>query len=212
MTRVIWGTAGGRFYETGADRGVLYVGSTPGVAWDGLISVSEAPSGGDPQPYYLDGYKYINIAAAEEFEASLTAFSSPFEFGVCDGIRRLHNGLFITQQPRASFGLSYRTLVGNEIEGTDHAYKLHLVYNALAKPSGRSNNTISDSPDPTQLSWDISSRPPLATGYRPTAHLVVDSREADPAVLAELEDLLYGVEFVNPRLPTQAEIISLFAG
>lgn len=210
MTRVVWGNVGERYYETGADRGVLYVGDTPGVGWNGLTSVSESPTGGDPRPYYVDGFKYSNLAAAEEFEATLTAFSSPAEFAPCDGTGQIANGLFITQQPRRPFGLSYRTLVGNDTQSTDHGYKVHLVYNALAKPSTRANATVSDSPDPSKLSWGITAQPPRLTGYRPSAHLVIDSRDADPEVLATLEDLLYGVEFIDPRLPTQQEIITLF--
>lgn len=210
MARLVWGSVGERFYEAGADRGVLYVGSAAGVAWNGLTSVKESPSGGDPQPYYIDGYKYINIAAAEEFEATLEAFSSPKEFAPCDGTGQIANGLFITQQPRQQFNLSYRTRVGNDVAGTDLGYKLHLIYNALAAPSSRDNNSIGDKPDPNKLSWDITVRPPRLTGYKPSAHLVIDSRTALSADLTALETILYGQDFIDPRFPTQAEVITLF--
>lgn len=211
MTRVTWGDAGQRFYEAGADRGVLYVGTDAGVPWNGLTAVRENPSGGEPEPYYIDGFKYINLAAAEEFEAEIQAFSSPAAFGVCDGTESIANGLFITQQRRREFNLCYRTMLGNDVDGLDHGYKLHLVYNALAKPASRENRTISDSPEPVGLSWEISSRPPRSSGYRPTAHMVVDSRSTPPDLLAELEDFLYGTEFDNPIMPTQAALIAMFS-
>lgn len=210
MTRVTWGDAGQRFYEAGADRGVLYVGADAGVAWNGLTAVRESPSGGQPEPYYIDGYKYINLATAEEFEATIDALSSPAAFGVCDGTASIANGLFITQQRRQEFNLCYRTMLGNDIDGLEHAYKLHLVYNALAKPATRDNQTLSDSPEPIGLSWGVTTAPPRITGYRPTAHMVVDSRTTPSELLAELEDLLYGTEFDPPTLPTQANLIAMF--
>lgn len=212
MSRLVWGTIGERFYELGVDLAVLYVANNPGVSWNGLTAVSEAPSGGDPEPYYIDGFKYANLAAAEEFAATLEAFSSPAEFAPCDGVGQIANGLFITQQPRLSFGLCYRTLIGNDLEGADHGYKLHLVYNALASPSARARATISSSPELVKLSWGITAKPPVLSGYRPSSHLVIDSRTTDPTILASLEDLLYGLAFIDPRLPTQQEVITLFGG
>lgn len=211
MTRLDWNAPGTRYYETGVDRGVLYVGSDPGVAWTGLISVSENPSGGEPKPFYIDGIKYLNLSTAEEFEANLSAFSSPAEFGPCDGVRSIQNGLFVTQQSRKQFGLTYRTKVGNDTQGVDHAYKIHLVYNALSGPSNRASNTESESPDPTTFQWNITTLAPAITGYRPTAHLVVDTRYTDPEVLLELEDLLYGNESGAPSLPTPDELIVIFS-
>ena len=210
MTRITWGDAGQRFYEAGADRGVLYIGTDAGVPWNGLTSVRENPSGGQPDPYYIDGFKYINLAMAEEFEATIEAFSSPAAFGVCDGTMSIANGLFITQQRRQEFNLCYRTLLGNDADGLDHGYKLHLVYNALAKPSDRDNQTIGDSPEPTGLSWDITTAPPRLSGYRPTAHLVVDSRTTPAELLQDLEDLLYGSSLGPATLPPQADLIALF--
>jgi hypothetical protein len=144
VARLDWSAIGERFYETGIDRGVLYVGED-GFVWPGLISITESPSGGDAKPFYLDGIKYLNISAAEEFEGTINAFFAPAEFNACDGTVSVHNGLFATQQPRKPFGLSYRTRVGNDIDGAEHAYKVHLVYNALAAPSERENSTLNDS-------------------------------------------------------------------
>ena len=211
MTKLTWGAAGERFFEAGVDRGVLYVPGLAGVSWNGLKAVKEAPTGGEPKPYYIDGFKYANIASAEEFQASIEAFSSPSEFSVCDGTVQLAVGLFVTQQPRKSFGLSYRTLIGDDLTGLGLGYKIHLVYNALAAPAGRDNSTMTQSLDPLELSWDISTRPPAAAfGYKPTAHLVIDSRKVDPDLLAVLEGYLYGANGLLPSLPTPAQIISQF--
>jgi hypothetical protein len=211
MPRLVWGAVGERYFETGVDRGVLYVGSDPGVAWNGLISVSESPSGGDPKPYYLDGIKYLNIAAAEEFEATLDAFSAPREFGPCDGMASIQNGLIATQQPRKSFGLSYRTLIGNDLDGAEHGYRIHLVYNALAEPSQRSHKTYGDQLDVADFSWSITTLPPSITGYKPTAHLIVDSTLADPDVLISVENILYGDNSHSARMPAPDELTALFA-
>lgn len=211
MSRLNWGTVGERYYETGIDRGVLYIDAMSGVAWNGLVSVSESPSGGEPQPYYVDGFKFINIASAEEYTATIQAFSSPSEFGVCDGMVSISNGLFVTQQPRKSFGLCYRTKLGNDVDGLDHGYKLHLVYNALAAPSSRDNATITDSTEPSELSWAITTRPPLLTSYKPTAHLIIDSRKTAPALLVSVENILYGSISLSSRLPDPTELIALFS-
>lgn len=211
MTRLIWGADGERSFEAGVDRGVLYVPGLAGVPWNGLKAVKESPSGGDPQPYYLDGLKYANISSAEEFHATLDAFSSPPEFAVCDGRVQLAAGLFATEQPRKSFDLSYRTRVGNDINGVDGGYKIHLVYNALAAAAGRENSTLTGSIDPMGLSWDISTRPPRVQGYKPTAHLVIQTRDLDPVKLGALETVLYGDEATTPSLPSQSEIVGLLA-
>lgn len=210
MPRVTWDAVGERFYEIGVDRGVLYPTSALGIAWSGLISVSETPSGGEPRPFYIDGIKYVNISAAEEFEAAIGAFSSPSEFSACDGVSRIQNGLLVTNQPRKPFGLSYRSNLGNDTDGMDHAYKIHLVYNALAAPSQRANNTIDDSVNPSIFNWSITTLPPAITGYKPTAHLVIDSRYTDPAKLSEIEDLLYGTVATSSSLPTPDELIAIF--
>ena len=210
MAVLVWGNVGERYFETGVDRGVLFPKTGPGVAWNGLVSVSEAPTGGEPRPYYLDGFKYLNLATAEEFAATIDAFSSPTEFDKCDGTASIHNGLFITQQPRESFGLSYRTRVGNDTDGADFGYKIHLVYNALAAPSTRTNSTLNDSPAPITFSWGITTAPPPITGFKPSAHFVIDSRKTPASVLSLIEGVLYGSASSNPRLPDVEELMDLF--
>lgn len=211
MARLSWDSVGKRFYEAGVDRGVLYVGALPGVPWTGLISVAEFPSGGEPKAYYIDGMKYLNISSAEEFGATIEAFDSPSEFAQCDGIAPIQNGLFVTQQPRKSFGLSYRTKIGNDVDGLKYAYKIHLVYNALAAPSSRANRSIGQSAEASTFSWSVTTLAPKITGYKPTAHLVIDSRSTSSTVLASVEDILYGTDASAPRLPTPDELIAIFS-
>jgi hypothetical protein len=174
MTRLNWDVVGERTFETGVDRGVLYVDGSDGVPWNGLISVSESPSGADLSEYYIDGIKYLQLLAGEEFTATIDAFTYPDEFASCDGTRSVGNGLFVTQQPRKGFSLSYRSQVGNDVDGISHGYKIHVVYNALAAPSARQRNSLSDSIAPLNFSWQISTKPPRFAGYKPTAHLVID--------------------------------------
>lgn len=210
MSRLTWGAPTERFFESGVDRGVLYVGAAAGVPWNGLVSVSESPTGGDPKPAYIDGYKFRNVASFEEFEATLEAFAAPKEFAPCDGSLSIQNGLIATQQPRRSFDLSYRTKVGNAVEGLDHAYKIHLVYNALAAPAQRNNATLSDSQGLNALSWSLTTLPPSVTGYKPTAHWIIDSRDAPSGLLTAIEDILYGTAVAAPRMPLVSELISMF--
>lgn len=210
MTRLDWNAVGSRFYEMGVDRGVLYVGSDPGVAWTGLLSVAESPNGGEARPYYLDGEKYLNLSTAEEFAATVTALGAPKEFDICDGRRSIQNGLIVTHQPRVQFGLSYRTRIGNDIQGIDHGYKIHLVYNALAGPADRSHASLGAEANPSSLGWSITTLAPTITGYKPTAHLVVDSRYTDPDVLSAVEGVLYGDDAVNASLPSPDDLIAIF--
>ncbi len=210
MTQLSWGSTGNRYFEAGVDRGVLYVGANPGVAWNGLKAVNEAPTGGEPKPYYIDGFKYLNVASTEEYAATLEAFTSPPEFGVCDGTVGLQAGLFATQQPRKQFHLSYRTRVGNDVEGAEHGSKIHLVYNALAKPSSRNNQTVGGTVSPLGLSWGITTNPPKATGFKPTAHFIIDSRYTPVSIMSLIEGVLYGSNTTNPRIPTVAELITMF--
>lgn len=212
MSRIQWGTVSERYFEAGVDRGVLFVGANAGVPWNGLQSVNESVSGGEAQPFYMDGIKYLNIAADEEFAATLNAISAPAEFGPCDGSNEIANGLFITQQRRLPFGLTYRTKVGNDIDGIDHGYKLHLVYDALAAPSSRNNQSLGANPSPMSLSWAITTTPDRIPGRKPSAHLVVDSRKTPALILSDLEDFIYGTESTEPSLPTTAELITLFGG
>jgi len=210
MTRLMWNAVGERTFEAGVDQGILFIEGIDGVPWNGLVAVSESPSGGDITPYYIDGIKYLNHVANEEFEATIEAYTYPEEFAQCEGVSLVKNGLFATQQPKKSFGLAYRTKVGNDVDGVDHAYKIHLVYNAMAEPTDRPNNTISDSVDPFNFSWDIVTKPPTFTSYKPTAHFVIDSRDV-PSILIELvEDILYGSDASASRLPPVSELLFIF--
>jgi hypothetical protein len=188
----------------------LYLPDEIGVPWTGLISVSESPSGGDPQPFYYDGIKYSNLASSEEFEATIEAFACPVEFYACEGRVAIQNGLFATQQPRRTFGISYRTLIGNDVSA-DAGYKIHLVYNALASPGEKTYTTISaDKTDAATFQWGLTAIPPVLTGLRPTAHFVVDSLHTPEALLATFEGLLYGSDVNDPYLPTAQFVYDLF--
>lgn len=214
MAQISWGKVGDRFFEAGVDRGVLYAPGHDGVPWNGLVSVKENVVGGEAQPFYIDGFKYINLSASEEFAATIDAFAAPAEFGACDGTVSISNGLFITQQPRVPFGFSFRTKVGNDGDGTDHGYKIHLVYDALAAPSSRENKTLSQSTDLNTLSWEITTAPPLLVGYRPTAHFVIDTRDILPdnwRLLGTIESMLYGDSEGNAYLPSQSDLVTLFS-
>lgn len=210
MPRLTWDAYGTRFFESGVDRGVLYTADDPGVSWSGLVSVAENPSGGEPRAFYQEGIKYLNIAAAEEFEATINALSAPREFDPCDGNVHIQNGLYVTQQRRQPFSFSYRTMIGNDADGADHAYKIHLVYNALAAPTQAARNSRGSTADPSVFSWAITTLPPSITGYKRTAHLVIDSRYADPEVLSTFEDIIYGTEADFPSLPNPDDVIGLF--
>lgn len=209
MPKMEWGAVGQRFFETGIDRGVLYPLLGMGVPWDGLVSVTEKAAGGEPKPYYYDGFKYLNLSADQEFEATISAYSAPRQFDKCDGSAAIQNGLLITQQRRESFGFSYRTRIGNDVDGATHGYKIHLVYNALAGPSDREHQSLNDSVSPMTLSWSITTAPPQITGYKPSAHLVIDSRYTPPALLAEVEAMLYGTDDADPYLPDQQDLMDL---
>ncbi|QFG14388.1 minor tail protein [Arthrobacter phage Sloopyjoe] len=209
MVALSWGDAGKKFFETGIDRGVLYVGDTA-VPWNGLTAVSENPSGGTANPYYMNGLQYLNRPTMEEYEASIESFSKPSELESCVGKRSIR-GLTIDQQPKKSFGFSYRTKIGNDIDGIDHGYKIHLVYNAQAKAPKVQNETLTDSPDLVSYSWDISAVPQRVDGYLPTAHFVIDSTRTNPGLLALLEGYLYGSDGVEPRLITPDQLKAMFA-
>lgn len=211
MTKLVWGAAGSRQYETGIDQAVFYPASgAAGVVWNGIISLSESPNGGELVPYYIDGFKYLNSPAPSEFSATLTAFGAPDEFAACEGLVSTGTGLIFGYQPRLSFGLAYRTKIGND-QTSDLGYKIHLVYQASVVPSERSYQTISNSANPLNLSWAISIKPLEITGQKPTAKLTLDSTKAVPSKLATVEGWLYGTASTAPRLPTPAEIISALA-
>lgn len=215
MSKITWDNTGERFYETGVSNGVLYpLGSTgyeTGVAWNGLTAVNESPEGAEANPQYADNIKYVNLIGAENFNCTIEAFTYPDEFGPCDGFVELAPGVSASGQARKPFGFSYQTRVGNDVEGVDLGYKIHLVYGAQAQPSEKSNASINESPEAMTMSWECSTTPAPLTGHRPTAHLIVDSRTTEPADLAALELLLYGgTEPENtPRLPLPDEVVTL---
>lgn len=222
MSRIVWDQTGKRFYETGIDRGVLYPlninGTYPlGVPWNGLSNVTESPSGAEASPVYADNIKYLNLVSAEDFGASIEAYTYPDEFAECDGSAELTPGVMIGQQNRKTFGLCYRSLLGNDLEGTEYGYKLHLVYGALAAPSEKAYQTVNDSPEAIALSWEITTTPVSVAGFKPTAILTIDSTKVDAAKLAALEDILYGknavgeVPAVAARLPFPDEVTTLMA-
>lgn len=210
MTRLNWDAIGKRFFEAGVDRGVLYVAGLTPVPWTGLISVSESPSGGEATPYYIDGVKYLNVASSTEFEATISAFTYPDEFQACEGVEEVDNGLFTTQGRRETFSLAYRTMVGNDTDGPEHGYKLHIVYDALAAPTQLDYNTLGDNPSPLNFSWKITTKPALISGRKPNAHFVIDSRKTPSTLLSTIEDILYGSDLEDARLPTAQELVDLF--
>jgi len=215
--KIVWDKTGERFYETGVDRGVLYVqddqGKYPkGVAWNGLTGVTESPTGAEPNPLYADNIKYLNLFSVEEFEANIEAYTYPEEFEECDGSAELTPGVTLGQQPRKTFGLCYRTKLGNDLEGEDYGYKLHLIYGAKAAPSDKGYETINDTPDAITFSWDVTTTPVPVTGFKPTALLVVDSTKVNAEALATLENILYGTDNLDPYLPLPDEVAALFTG
>ena len=216
MAKLVWDKTGDRLYETGVKNGVLYIPTagvySKGVAWNGLTAVTESPSGAEATALYADDTKYLSLMSAEEFGATIEAYTYPDEFAACDGSAELADGVMIGQQNRSTFGLCYKTTIGNDTEGNDHGYKLHIIYGAQAKPSERAYASINDSPEAITFSWEITTTPVNVTGAKPTASLVIDSTKADPSKLAALEDILYGKDGEpgnEPRLPLPDEIKSL---
>lgn len=231
MSRIKWDQIGARLYETGVDRGVLYVPDTAGAyntgfAWNGLTGVTESPSGAETSPQYADNIKYLNLVSAEEFGATIEAFTYPKEFAQFDGTATARAGVFLGQQPRRAFGLSYRTLLGNDLKATEFGYKLHLVYGCLAAPTEKGYATVNDSPEAITFSWELTTTPVAVTNHKPTALLTIDSTQVSLTALANLETILYGKDAVAddpgttavetaaavaPRLPLPDEIIGMFA-
>ena len=213
MSKIVWDQTGQRLYETGVKQGVLYVqenGVYPkGVAWNGLTAVTESPSGAEPTPLYADDIKYLNLMSNEEFGATIEAYSYPDEFAACDGSAELTTGVVIGQQARKTFGMSYKTTLGNDVEGNDYGYKLHLIYGGLAAPSEKGYSTINDSPEAITFSWEISTTPVSVEGHKPTASITIDSTKVDATKLAALETILYGSEDAEPRLPLPDEILTI---
>lgn len=213
MSKIVWDKIGEHFYETGVDHGVLYVSSgasyATGVAWNGLTAVNESPSGAESSAQWADNIKYLNLVSAEEFGATIEAFYSPVEFDVCDGTVEAAPGMMIGQQSRKTFGFVYRTKLGNDQTGQDYGYKLHLIYNCTAAPSERSYATVNDSPEAATLSWEVTTTAVDVPGYKPTASITIDSTRAVPSNLRKLENILFGTETTEPRLPLPAEVLSI---
>lgn len=211
MTRLEWNAPGERLFEAGVDRGVLYVPGFVGVPWNGLISVKESSTGGAPTPYYLDGVKYLNRAAREEFQGTIDAFASPEVFDLCDGTISPYRGLSLHQQKRLKFNFCYRTGVGNDVDSLEHGYQIHLVYNALAAPSTRDRGTWSDSTAPMTLSWAFTTSPDKSSPeYRNVSHISFNSTKIEVELLNELESILYGDAQNNARMLTLAELLAAF--
>lgn len=216
MSKLVWDQAGERLYENGVEQGVVYPqgasGTYPkGVAWNGLISVTESPSGAEATPIYADNKKYGNMTSAEDFGANVEAYTYPEEFAECDGSSEIAPGVMIGQQNRKVFGLSYKTKIGNDTNGNKHGYKLHLVYGALAAPSEKGYSTINDSPEAIVLSWELTTTPVEVEGHDPTASLTIDSTKTDKTKLTAIEKILYGDADVEARLPLPDEITTLMA-
>lgn len=214
MSKIAWDLTGERLWETGLDRGVLYVRDNEakypaGVPWNGLISVTEGVSGGEANPFYADNTKYANVMSNEEFNPSIEAYMSPVEFDECDGSKEIASGISIGQQARKVFGMSYRTKIGNDVDDADHGYKIHLVYGAQAAPSEKARQTINESPELMTLSWECTTTPVEVTGAKPTAHLTINSTTVAPEKLAALEAILYGSESEEARLPLPDEVVTL---
>lgn len=218
MAAITWDATGERLYETGVDHGVLYpIDSsgvyTNGVAWNGLTGVTESPSGAEATALYADNIKYLSLYSAEEFGATIEAYTYPDEFAECDGSASLATGVAIGQQNRKIFGLSYRTVVGNDVDANNHGYKLHLIYGAMASPSEKAYATINDSPEAITFSWEITTTPVNVTGFKPTATIIIDSTKANATDLKTLEDILYGAgeEEEAPRLPLPDEVKTIMS-
>lgn len=212
--RLTWDDAGKRLYETGVKQGVIYPqddnGAYPkGVAWNGLTAVTESPEGAEPTPLYADDIKYLNLLSTEEFKATVEAYTYPDEFAECDGSGSLVEGVTIGQQDRKTFGLSYRTSLGNDVKGNEYGYKLHIVYGCLAAPSEKAYATVNDSPEAITFSWEVSTTPVNVTGFKPTASLVLDSVKLGAAKMKAIEDVLYGSSAAEARLPLPDEIKSI---
>jgi hypothetical protein len=219
MPKLVWDATGSKTYETGVDHGVLYIPTnlgvySTGVPWNGLTGVTESPGGADASPQYADNIKYLNLIAAETFGGTIEAFTYPDEFAEFDGLAVPQPGVFVGQQGRKPFGLSYRTILGNDTEGEAHGYKLHLLYGCQAAPSEKAYTTVNDSPEALTFSWELSTTPVPVTGLKPTASLTIDSSQVDADALSDLEDALYGTggsPGTVAHLPLPDEVIAMFA-
>ena len=216
MAKLVWDQTGERLYETGVKNGVLYVQSSTGtypkgVAWNGLTAVTQSPSGAEATALYADDMKYLNLYSAEEFGATVEAYTYPDEFAACDGSAELADGVFVGQQARKAFGMVYKTVIGNDTENNKHGYKIHIIYGAMASPSEKAYATINDSPEAITFSWELTTTPVSVEGFEPTAYIEIDSTKADPTKLAALEAKLFGSVESEAQLPLPDEIKTLMA-
>ena len=216
MSKLTWDNIGERLFETGVKQGVLYpIQSdgkyTKGVAWNGLTAVTESPSGAEATPLYADDIKYLNLLSNEDFGATIEEYTNYDEFAECDGSAELATGVMIGQQKRKVFGLCYRTTIGNDVDGNDHGYKLHLIYGCLAAPSEKAYSTINDSPEAITFSWEVTTTPVNVEGFKPTSQITIDSTKADPTKLAALEAVLYGGAETEAKLPLPDEVATLMS-
>lgn len=214
MAKLVWDEVGKRTYETGVDKGVLYVQDAEGaygkgVAWNGLTAVNESPSGAEPTPLYADNIKYLELTSKEEYGATIEAYTYPDEFEACDGSAEIGEGVVIGQQSRKVFGLCYRTVKGNDVKNNDYGYKIHLVYGCKAKPAQKNYQTINDSPEAITFSWEVSTTPVEVEGFKPTATVTIDSTKVTSEKLKAVEDALYGTESVEPKLLLPSEILAI---
>lgn len=214
MSKIVWDNTGEKIYETGCDRGVLYVSDgkgayKKGVAWNGLTGVTENPSGAESTPLYADNVKYLNMLSSEDFGATIEAYTYPDEFMECDGSATVADGVVIGQQNRSTFALCYRTLKGNDVAGTSLGYKIHIIYNATASPSSKAYTTVNESPEAMTFSWEVSTTPVPVEGHKPSAQITIDSTKTPAEKLKQLEDKLYGTQDQEPMIPTISEIITL---
>lgn len=220
MSKLVWDKSGERLYETGVKNCALYVrdesgsatnGYSTGVAWNGITSLTESPSGAEASAVYADDIKYLNLISAEDFGATINAYTYPEEFEACDGSGQIAKGITIGQQKRKSFCLAYKTTLGNDTENNDHGYKLHIIYGATASPAEKEYATINDSPEAIEFSWEMSTTPVNVTGFKPTASLVIDSTKTDKAILTKIEEALFGSEETEPHILMPDEIMAIKA-
>lgn len=217
MAKIVWDESGKRLYETGVKNGVLYIQDetgayNKGVAWNGLTAVTESPSGAEATPLYADDIKYLELFSAEEFGATIEAYTYPEEFEACDGSASLGTGVTIGQQDRKTFGLCYRTVLGNDVKSNEYGYKLHLIYGAKAAPSEKGYQTINDSPEAITFSWEVTTTPVNVAGFKPTASVTIDSTKIDHEKLKKIEDMLYGEGATDAKLPLPDELKTILAG
>ena len=213
MAKLVWDDTGKHFYETGVDHGVLYTLDNNkeyknAEVWNGLTSVTASPSGAEETKLWADNINYASLRSAESFGGTIEAYTYPDDFAECDGTAELVTGAYIGQQPRATFGLAYRTLVGNEVDLNDHGYKLHLIWGCSCSPSQKQYSTVNDSPEAISFSWEFTTTPVPVTGFKPTSEMTIDSRSVDSEDIKALEAQLFGVNAVEADVENEVEAVA----